>query len=414
MRAVSLILLTGILSLTAWGQSAPTPTPTPTPAPTPAPLSYTAGTLVAAGTLFQPEGLAQDAAGNLYVADAGNNVVRTVNTVNGSMSIFAGTVGRTYRDDNPALPATCRKNGDGCGPALATFGSPRSVAIDAAGDIFISDFWSSTIRRVDASSGNISTYAGNAGGWSSTSLHNAEGIAVDAAGNLYIADRGNNAVRKVTPPAAPGSQAVMTTIAGLGPNSPGCSGDGGKAVAAALTLPQDVAVDAAGNIYIADTGCRKVRIITPDGNIATLVGVGGTPPAPGDAIPYNPAPQPGLSAVLAKPVALTIDGAGHLFIADPWIDAIWLYDLAGLDAYVVAGMGPKSRALAPCVAATNASGDGCPATQAHINAGYRVAIGPSGVVYVPEHGGGKNPLPPFTIRMLTPVAPAIQGAGGGN
>jgi hypothetical protein len=75
---------------------------------------------------------------------------------------------------------------------------------------------------------------------------------------------------------------------------------------------------------------------------------------------------------------------------------------------VIAGMGPNSRALPACAARSNDAGDGCPATQAHINAGYRVAISPSGNVYVPEHGGGKNPFPPFTIRVLTPATRSPQ------
>jgi hypothetical protein len=407
---VHLALLAGIFPLTVCAQSTPAPTPTPTP--TPAPASYTISTLVPAGTLFQPEGLAQDGAGNVYVADPGNNVVRLVNVSSGKMTIFAGTVGRTYKDANPALPASCQQNGDGCAPGQATFGSPRSVAIDQGGNIYISDFWSSSIRRVDASSGMISTYVGNAAGWSSTSLHNPEGIAVDAAGNLYIADRKNNAVRKVTPPAVAGAKGVMTTIAGLGPDSPGCGGDGGKAIAASLTLPQDVAVDAAGNIYIADSGCRKVRIITPDGNIATLVGAGGAVPTPGVAIPYNPAPQPALAANLVKPVGLTLDTAGHLYISDAGCDSIWLFDPVANDVYAIAGMGPDSKTKPACAARTNDSGDGCPATQAKLNAGYRVAVDSLGNVYVPEHGGGTEPFPPFTIRLLTPMAVTSQGAGG--
>jgi len=396
----------GLCSLTAGAQSGPAPTPAPTPTPTP--LSYTISTLIPAGTLFQPEGLAQDGAGNLYVADAGNNVVRSVNMSSGKMTTFAGTIGLTYKDANPALPAGCQKNGDACGPSQATFGSPRAVAVDQSGNIYISDFWSSTVRRIDASSGKISTYAGNAGGWSNTSLHNPEGIAVDSAGNLYIADRKNNAVRKVTPPATPGGQAVMTTIAGLGPDSPGCGGDGGKATAASLTLPQDVAVDTVGNVYIADSGCRKVRIITSDGNIATLVGIGGAPPVQGVAIPYNPAAQPPLSTNLVKPLGLALDASGRLYISDAGCDSIWLYDPAAQDVYAIAGMGPDTKTKPACAARTNDSGDGCSATQAKLNAAYRVAVDPTGKVYVPEHGGGTVPYPPFTIRLLSPMPPSGQ------
>jgi hypothetical protein len=373
------------------------------------PREYTISTLVAAGELYHPGHLAMDAAGHLYVPDEGNSVVRRVDIATGKMTVFAGSVGRTYKVGAPGLPAGCEKNGDGCEAAQATFGSPRAVALDMSGNIYISDFWSSTIRRVDAATGKISTYAGartkaeKKVDWSPTALHNPEGIAVDSKGNLYIADRSNNAIRKVTPSAGARESVVMTTIAGLGPDSPGCTGDGGKATLARLTLPQDVAVDKAGNVYIADAGCRKVRRIAPDGIITTVAGAGSGAPDPYTAIPHDGLAHAALQVGLYKPVGLAFDSAGNLYISDAGFDTLWVYDPAAKQVRLIGGMGPDPTVGLPCAARRNAWGDGCPATQAKLNAGYRVAVDAKGNIYIGEHGMGKAQYPPYTIRVLAPV-----------
>ena len=391
-RFICLAVLVGILPFSLWAQSARV-----------GPAHYTISTLVPGGELYHPAALAMDGQNNLYVPDAGNNVVRRVDLATGKMTIFAGTVGLTNKKGSPSLLAGCQKNGDGCEAAQATFGSPRSVAVDKNGDVYIADYWASNIRRVDAHTGKVSTYAGSQTGWSETQLHNPEGIAVDAKGNLYIADRENNAIRKVAPPSVSGEPGAMTTIAGQGPDSPGCGGDGGAAVSARLSLPQDVAVDAAGNIYLADTDCRQVRRIAPDGIITTVAGAGGEAPNPYTTIPRGGEPQAALAVHFYKPVGLALDSAGNLYISDAGFDTLWQYDPKTKQARVIAGMGPEPTVGPACAARRNVWGDGCPATQAKLNAGYRVAVDAKGNVYIPEHGMGQAQYPPYTIRQLTPV-----------
>ena len=123
---------------------------------------------------------------------------------------------------------------------------------------------------------------------------------MDAAGNLYIADSGNNSIRKVAP------NGTITTVAGNG--TQGYSGDGGPATSAELNYPYGVAVDAAGNLYIADTSNYRVRKVTPDGTITTVAG-NGTEGYSGDG-------GPATSAGLGMPQGVAVDAAGNLYIAD--------------------------------------------------------------------------------------------------
>jgi uncharacterized protein (TIGR03437 family) len=196
--------------------------------------------------LATPEGVAVDSASNIYIADFGNNVIREVSS--GQIATVAGNGGYgPGGDNNPATSAELYQ--------------PVGVAVDSAGNIYIADSVNSRIRKVSASSGQITTVAGNgtsgfAGDGStatSAELNQPLGVAVDSAGNIYIADTFNNRIRKV-------SNGVITTIAGTGTG--GYSGDGGAAPNAALYQPTGVAVDSAGNVYIADYVNNRVRVLT--------------------------------------------------------------------------------------------------------------------------------------------------------
>ena len=196
--------------------------------------------------LATPEGVAVDSAGNIYIADFGNNVIREVSS--GQIATTAGNGGYGY-------------GGDGNQATSAELYQPVSVAVDSAGNLYIADSVNSRIRKVSASSGQITTVAGNgtsgfAGDGStatSAELNQPLGVAVDSAGNIYIADTFNNRIRKV-------SNGVITTIAGSGTG--GYSGDGGAAPNAALYQPTGVAVDSAGNVYLADYVNNRVRVLT--------------------------------------------------------------------------------------------------------------------------------------------------------
>ena len=204
-----------------------------------------------------PSDVALDGDGNLYIADGNNNRIRKVDS-SGTITTIAGN----GPSGGPGI-----YGGDG-GPAVdAQLSNPSAVALDAAGNLYIADRANHRIRKVD-SSGTITTIAGNGpsggpgiyggdgGPAVDAQLSNPRGVAVDSAGNVYIADSSNHRIRKVD------SSGVITTIAGTG--AYGFNGDGGLAVDAQLYSPSAVALDAAGNLYIADAVNNRIRVVTPN------------------------------------------------------------------------------------------------------------------------------------------------------
>jgi hypothetical protein len=241
-----------------------------------------------------------DAAGNLYIADSGNNRIRKV-TPGGVISTVAG---------NGA--GGC--SGDG-GPATSAQLVPWGIAVDAVRNLYIADYGAghNRVRKVTPG-GVISTVAGNGtygssgdgGPATSAQLQSPSGVAVDAAGNLYFAEYHGCRIRKVTP------GGVISTVAGNGAG--GFSGDGGPATSARLDRPSGVAVDAAGNLYFADTNNHRIRKVTPGGVISTVAGNG--------AAGFSGDGGPATSAQLYDPRGVAMDAAGNLYIADYGNDRI--------------------------------------------------------------------------------------------
>jgi sugar lactone lactonase YvrE len=247
------------------------------------------GGLATTGRVNAPFRVAGDKAGNLFIADSGNNRIRKVNPA-GIISTVAGT-------GTPGLL------GDGGAATNARLNGCNGIAVDGVGRLFIADTMNNRIRKVETN-GVISTVAGggvglgDGGAATNAALSNPYAVTLDAIGNLLIADRGNNRIRKVA------TNGVITTVAGK--NGAGFSGDGAAATNANLNSPQDVALDAVGNLFIADSNNRRVRKVDVYGDITTIAG-NGSPTFSGD---NGAAIAAGLD-----PSGLSFDPYGELFIA---------------------------------------------------------------------------------------------------
>ncbi|MBI5684382.1 MAG: hypothetical protein HZC54_04820, partial [Verrucomicrobia bacterium] len=236
-----------------------------------------------------PVGVAVDGTGNVFVADYENHTIRQV-TAAGVTATLAGSAGNAGSDD-------------GTGGA-ALFNGPSGVAADGAGNVYVADYANHTIRKVTAG-GVVTTLAGSAGiagyadGTGGSALFNYPyGVAVDGAGNVFVADSNNHAVRKVTP------AGVVTTLAGRGGNGGYADGTGSAAL---FYYPYGVAVNGAGNVYVADSGNHTIRKVTAAGAVTTLVGSAGIP---GSADGASGA------ALFSYPNGVTVDGAGNVYVAD--------------------------------------------------------------------------------------------------
>jgi sugar lactone lactonase YvrE len=351
----------------------------------------TSGTATSA-QLNQPTGVAEDLTGNIYVADTSCNRVLEVTTA-GQLTTIAGNGSFGF-------------GGDGGQAKNAQLAAPTGVAVDGAGNVFIADTDNNRVRRVDASTGQISTYAGtgrcNPDGdnlmATNFGLCLPTGVALDRSNDLFIADSGNNDVREVTP------NGMITRFAGTG--AVGSSGDGGPAKKAKFNTPTDVAVDnqVTHNLYIADTGNSKIRAVNTAGIISTFAGKG-TFGWSGDG---GKAPL----AELASPTGVGIDPLGNVYIADTQNNRIRVVIPLG-DIFTYAGTG-----------ATPFNGDGIPAVQANLDhpTGAVAAVDGQNVYFSDTNhqrvrrivGGPPPNIPesPLTVALL-PLSALLLLTGGG-
>ena len=259
------------------------------------------GGLAASATLNTPASIALDGAGNLYIADSVNNVIREITAATGTIATIVGF-------KNAEGFGSAGYGGDN-GPATAALlNTPWGVTVDAFGYLFVADTFNHRIRKVTLASGIIQTVAGtgtagyNGDGIQATSawLNIPYAVAFDAAHSMYIPDSANNRVRVVSP------AGIIGTFAGAG--AIGFSGDGGTPAAAQLWSPSGVAVDAGGNVYIADTQNSAIRKVTASGTIATI--------AQNDVGIYIYNSEGPYPVSMNWPWGMTLDGQGNLYFAD--------------------------------------------------------------------------------------------------
>ena len=367
---------------------------------------------------YEPEAVAVDTSGNVYVADTGNNAIRLV-TSGGSVSTFAGSPGNPGSKDaigTSALfyqPAGIAINGSGnifvadyfnnnirqitsggavttlaglagvsgsadASGSVARFWSPQGVAANSGGTVYVADSGNSTIRVVSPA-GVVTTLAGSPsagvanGIGSAGRLNNPQNIAVDSLTNIYVADMQNSVIRKITP------SGTVSILAG----TPGVFGSAdGTGAAAIFSGPHAVAVDNAGNIYVADTGNSTIRKVTPGGIVTTLAGFAGNP---------GNADGAGTGAQFYEPEGVAVDNSGNVYVADTWNHTIRKVTSSGVTTTVAGSAG------------TSGSFDGANG-HARFNCPTGIATDFSGNVYVADYNNN-------TIREMTPAGVVTTLAG---
>ncbi len=388
-----------------------------------------------AASIDHPEGVTVGPGGDLFISDTYHMRVRKVS--DGMITTVAGN-------------GTGRSGGDGGPASKAQFSDPQGLARDAAGNLFVADKYNHRIRRIDGATGMVTTVAGNGarghggdgGPATAAQLFEPLGVAVDGAGNVFVTESAGNRVRKVN------TLGLITTFAGGGPAVPG---DGGPATGVALGAPSGLAVDGAGNLYIADVGHDLVRKVTPDGIISTIAGGGHPPTERGDVGDHGPATSaklwlssssmlafdalgqlhltaglrvrkidlggvittvagngsyygpdgdgaPATDIRLREPTGLAFDANGNLYVADSDMGKIRMVDTMGR-VRTVAGTGNIYTGL----------GDGGPAVDA------RIDLGNSGMAF--DEAGNLYVTDTFTHRIRRierPFTPTRVLAAGWN
>jgi len=358
--------------------------------------------------LNNPQGVCVDSTGNVFLADLGNHRVRMIAKTGGTNYGVVMTAGNIY---TIAGTGTQGKGANGA-PLISALDTPQSVFVDSAGNVFIADYGNSRVRMIATTGGtnygvvmtanNIYTIAGT--GTAGTGADGAApltsalsypiGVFVDSAGNVFIADYGNNRVRMIAKTGGTNYGVVMTagniyTIAGTGTLGTGANG---APLTSALSQPQSVSIDSAGNVFIADTNNHRVRMIAKTGgtnygvvmtagNIYTIAGTGtqgkGTDGAP-------------LISALNTPIAVFVDSAGNVFIADYGNHRVRMIATKGSVIaksillnyiYTIAGTGTLGKGA-----------DGVPLNSA-LNSPRGVSIDSAGNVFITENGNDR-------VRMI--------------
>ena len=324
--------------------------------------------------LSQPMGVAVDASGDIYIADYANVLIRKVTVSTGIITTIAGTGYYGFSGDN------------GLAINAQVYG-PEGIALDNSGNVYIADTWNNRIRKINSSTGIITTIAGdsiqgyNSDGILATAaeLYWPAGVVVDDTGNVYIADTYNNRVRKINH-----TTGIISTIAGTGLQT--YNGDSILATDANVT-PWGVAIDAGGNIFIADNGSARIRKINHNTGIISTIAGTGTNSYNGDGILA-------IDAELHNPTQVVIDSSGNVYIAEPIGQRIRKINSSTGIINTIAGDSIQGY-----------NGDNILATSAELNAPYGIAIDLLDNVYIGDTYNNR-------VRKITYQTVGIQNFAG--
>ena len=344
-----------------------------------APGQYGAADGTGAAALFRdPFGIASDGAGNLYVADSGNDAIRKIVIATGAVSTFAGG-------------QTGSANGSG---AAAQFRDPYGIASDGAGNLYVADTDNSTIRKIVIATKAVTTVAGSAvqtgntdGTGSAALFDHPTGIAADGSGNIYVADRNNSTIRKIVI-----ATRAVTTLAGR----PGLAGaTDGTGTQATFNDPEGIAFDGAGALYVTDGVNNTIRkIVIATGVVTTFAG---------STRATGAADGSGSAARFSQPNGVTSDGAGNLYVADAGNNTIRQIVIATSSVTTVAGAPSRGASGPP------------PSWSDSLNNPYGVASDGTGSLYVADTNNSlirKIDIATGTITTLAGGSFAVAVADG--
>lgn len=344
-----------------------------------------AATAAQMGSAF---GIAADGAGNVYVSDYNFSVIRKIDP-SGIITTICGIAG------NPGY------NGDNIPASAAQLNGPEGLTLDGNNNLYIADKFNERIRKINLNTGIITTIAGagHHGGWQGYDYGNGvlatdanldfpTGVAVDCGGNIYIADWGSQTVRKITP------DGIINKFAGT--YAGGYNGDDIQANSAQLNSPSGVAVDCAGNVYIADSWNNRVRKVSPDGIIITIGG-DGTPTYGGDG-------RPGGSAQLWIPNSITLDACGNVYVCD-WqnnvVRLLTYMPFAGNNYYMSTFAGKNANDW------HGYDGDGGDKDSAYMYLPSALAIDGLGNIYIADWGN-------YVVREISNTLPSSRSFARGT